>query len=116
MDPRTCLDIYVCDYLEKRGLRRAAAVLKAEAALPDAAPVGIDIPGGFLAEWWTVFWEIYLARCGGGVGDVPGRSRDVLGWRLCGDLRARPLPGCCRRAPRARRWPRDLAFNVFCSM
>ncbi|XLS77477.1 hypothetical protein HN51_061702 [Arachis hypogaea] len=25
-------------------------------------PVAIDVPSGFLFEWWSVFWDIYIAR------------------------------------------------------
>ncbi|KAK6164256.1 hypothetical protein DH2020_001120 [Rehmannia glutinosa] len=25
-------------------------------------PVAIDAPGGFLFEWWSVFWDIFIAR------------------------------------------------------
>ncbi|GJR33254.1 transcriptional corepressor LEUNIG_homolog isoform X1 [Tanacetum coccineum] len=25
-------------------------------------PVAIDAPGGFLLEWWSVFWDIFIAR------------------------------------------------------
>lgn len=24
--------------------------------------VAIDAPGGFLFEWWSVFWDIFIAR------------------------------------------------------
>jgi hypothetical protein len=24
----------------------------------------IDAPGGFLYEWWTVFWELFMAKQG----------------------------------------------------
>ncbi|XBH81368.1 hypothetical protein VPH35_106944 [Triticum aestivum] len=27
-----------------------------------ADPVAIDAPGGFLFEWWSVFWDIFIAR------------------------------------------------------
>lgn len=25
-------------------------------------PSAIDAPGGFLFEWWSVFWDIFIAR------------------------------------------------------
>lgn len=25
-------------------------------------PPAIDAPGGFLFEWWSVFWDIFIAR------------------------------------------------------
>lgn len=24
--------------------------------------IAIDAPGGFLFEWWSVFWDIFIAR------------------------------------------------------
>ena len=35
-------------------------------ASPDlgAIDVPIDIEGGFLAEWWTIFWDMFAARQG----------------------------------------------------
>lgn len=27
-----------------------------------SAPVSINAPGGFLFEWWSVFWGIFIAR------------------------------------------------------
>lgn len=24
--------------------------------------IAIDAPGGFLLEWWSVFWDIFIAR------------------------------------------------------
>ncbi|KAJ6833027.1 transcriptional corepressor LEUNIG isoform X1 [Iris pallida] len=55
------LDVYIYDYLVKRNLRETAKAFQAEAKVsPD--PVAIDAPGGFLFEWWSVFWDIFIAR------------------------------------------------------
>ncbi len=27
-----------------------------------SASAAIDAPSGFLFEWWTIFWDIYIAR------------------------------------------------------
>ncbi|PKA53387.1 Transcriptional corepressor LEUNIG [Apostasia shenzhenica] len=55
------LDVYIYDYLLKRNLQTTAKAFMAEGKVaPD--PVAIDAPGGFLFEWWSVFWDIFIAR------------------------------------------------------
>ncbi|XP_051223606.1 transcriptional corepressor LEUNIG isoform X3 [Lolium perenne] len=55
------LDVYIHDYLVKRNLQKTAKAFQAEGNLsPD--PVAIDAPGGFLFEWWSVFWDIFISR------------------------------------------------------
>lgn len=55
------LDVYIYDYFVKRKWLAAAKAFQAEAkVLTD--PVAIDAPGGFLFEWWSVFWDIFIAR------------------------------------------------------
>ncbi|EMS61864.1 Transcriptional corepressor LEUNIG [Triticum urartu] len=55
------LDVYIHDYLVKRNLQNTAKAFQAESNLsPD--PVAIDAPGGFLFEWWSVFWDIFISR------------------------------------------------------
>ncbi|KAM0848703.1 hypothetical protein ACQ4PT_054212 [Festuca glaucescens] len=50
------LDVYIHDYLVKRNLQKTAKAFQAEGNLsPD--PVG-----GFLVEWWSVFWDIFISR------------------------------------------------------
>ncbi|OIW03074.1 hypothetical protein TanjilG_19354 [Lupinus angustifolius] len=55
------LDVYIYDYLLKRDLKAAAQAFQAEAKV-SSDPVAIDAPGGFLFEWWSVFWDIFIAR------------------------------------------------------
>ncbi|URD72015.1 Transcriptional corepressor LEUNIG [Musa troglodytarum] len=55
------LDVYIYDYLMKRDLQAAAKAFQAEAKV-SSDPVAIDAPGGFLFEWWSVFWDIFIAR------------------------------------------------------
>ncbi|CAO2209671.1 unnamed protein product [Urochloa humidicola] len=55
------LDSYIYDYLLKRNLQNTAKAFQAESNMP-SAPVAIDAPGGFLFEWWSVFWDIFIAR------------------------------------------------------
>ncbi|CAB4261428.1 unnamed protein product [Prunus armeniaca] len=55
------LDVYIYDYLVKKELHATAKSFMNEGKVaPD--PVAIDAPGGFLFEWWSVFWDIFIAR------------------------------------------------------
>ncbi|CAJ1967746.1 unnamed protein product [Sphenostylis stenocarpa] len=55
------LDVYIYDYLVKKKLHNTAKAFMTEGKVsPD--PVAIDAPGGFLFEWWSVFWDIFIAR------------------------------------------------------
>ncbi|KAJ0035902.1 hypothetical protein Pint_25393 [Pistacia integerrima] len=55
------LDVYIYDYLVKKKLHSTAKSFMTEGKVaPD--PVAIDAPGGFLFEWWSVFWDIFIAR------------------------------------------------------
>lgn len=55
------LDVYIYDYLLKRNLQNSAKAFMTEGKVA-ADPVAIDAPGGFLFEWWSVFWDIFIAR------------------------------------------------------
>uniref|UniRef100_A0A1D1XR09 Transcriptional corepressor LEUNIG n=2 Tax=Anthurium amnicola TaxID=1678845 RepID=A0A1D1XR09_9ARAE len=55
------LDVYIHDYLLKRNLQASAKAFMTEGKV-SADPVAIDAPGGFLFEWWSVFWDIFIAR------------------------------------------------------
>ncbi|KAL8139035.1 hypothetical protein V2J09_005036 [Rumex salicifolius] len=55
------LDVYIHDYLVKRKLHNSAKAFMAEGKVA-TDPVAIDAPGGFLFEWWSVFWDIFIAR------------------------------------------------------
>ncbi|KAF0916133.1 hypothetical protein E2562_000734 [Oryza meyeriana var. granulata] len=55
------LDVYIHDYLLKRNLQNTAKAFQAEGSV-SSDPVAIDAPGGFLLEWWSVFWDIFIAR------------------------------------------------------
>uniref|UniRef100_A0A2C9UE25 LisH domain-containing protein n=1 Tax=Manihot esculenta TaxID=3983 RepID=A0A2C9UE25_MANES len=55
------LDVYIYDYLVKKKFHATAKSFMTEGKVaPD--PVAIDAPGGFLFEWWSVFWDIFIAR------------------------------------------------------
>uniref|UniRef100_A0A7I4DAC1 LisH domain-containing protein n=1 Tax=Physcomitrium patens TaxID=3218 RepID=A0A7I4DAC1_PHYPA len=55
------LDVYIYDYLIKRNLQASAKAFLNEGKV-SSDPVAIDAPGGFLFEWWSVFWDIFIAR------------------------------------------------------
>ncbi|CAN1822634.1 Transcriptional corepressor LEUNIG [Linum perenne] len=55
------MDVYIYDYLVKRKLDASAKAFQAEGKV-STDPVAIDAPGGFLFEWWSVFWDIFIAR------------------------------------------------------
>ncbi|CAA6662514.1 unnamed protein product [Spirodela intermedia] len=55
------LDVYIYDYLLKRNLHASAKAFMTEGKVA-TDPVAIDAPGGFLFEWWSVFWDIFIAR------------------------------------------------------
>ncbi|KAK4750886.1 hypothetical protein SAY87_004368 [Trapa incisa] len=55
------LDVYIHDYLLKKKLHESAKAFMTEGKVA-TDPVAIDAPGGFLFEWWSVFWDIFIAR------------------------------------------------------
>uniref|UniRef100_A0A0A9ALM0 Transcriptional corepressor LEUNIG n=1 Tax=Arundo donax TaxID=35708 RepID=A0A0A9ALM0_ARUDO len=55
------LDVYIYDYFLKRNLQATAKAFQAEGKV-SSDPVAIEAPGGFLFEWWSVFWDIFIAR------------------------------------------------------
>ncbi|KAL5542570.1 hypothetical protein UlMin_010280 [Ulmus minor] len=55
------LDVYIHDYLVKKKLHTTAKSFMDEGNV-STDPVAIDAPGGFLYEWWSVFWDIFIAR------------------------------------------------------
>ncbi|PON60795.1 WD repeat containing protein [Trema orientale] len=58
------LDVYIHDYLLKRKLHASAKAFMTEGkvATDPFECAAIDAPGGFLFEWWSVFWDIFIAR------------------------------------------------------
>ncbi|KMT04648.1 hypothetical protein BVRB_8g183000 isoform B [Beta vulgaris subsp. vulgaris] len=50
---------YLHDYLVKKNMHRTADVFAKEANA-DVCAVAIDSPEGFLAEWWSIFHEVYF--------------------------------------------------------
>ncbi|KAK7330182.1 hypothetical protein VNO77_24369 [Canavalia gladiata] len=57
------LDAYIYDYFMKRKLHASASAFFAEGNI-STDPEVITAPHGFLLEWWTVFWDVYMSRMG----------------------------------------------------
>ncbi|CAN4119119.1 unnamed protein product [Withania somnifera] len=77
------LDVYIHDYLVKRKLSASARTLQAEAQVLTNR-TAIDAPGGFLLEWWSVFWDIFIARFKNTVSSTTGsyNVKDVQAQQL----------------------------------
>ncbi|XP_063939811.1 uncharacterized protein LOC135148494 [Daucus carota subsp. sativus] len=58
-DTHRMLMLYIHDHMRKNNMHEAAKIFAEEANL-ELNPV-IDAPGGFLAEWWEVFWNKYFS-------------------------------------------------------
>ncbi|PNY14117.1 transcriptional corepressor LEUNIG-like protein [Trifolium pratense] len=56
------LNAYIYDYLMKKQLYETAKVFHEEGAVETG--IVMDAPGGFLYEWWSVFWELFMAKQG----------------------------------------------------
>ncbi|XP_029125973.1 transcriptional corepressor LEUNIG [Cajanus cajan] len=41
----------------------------------------INAPGGFLFEWWSVFWDIFIARTNEKHSEVAASYIEVSGWK-----------------------------------
>jgi hypothetical protein len=63
--------IVISDYLRRRGLAQSANFLSSEAqidtisgflSLGQQIPGLMSSPGGFLAEWFVIFWDLYINR------------------------------------------------------
>nr|GEY73709.1 transcriptional corepressor LEUNIG-like isoform X1 [Tanacetum cinerariifolium] len=55
------LDVYIHEYLLKRKLHASTKAFMAKGKVA-TDPVAVDAQGGFLCEWWSVFWDIFIAR------------------------------------------------------
>ncbi|KAK4756445.1 hypothetical protein SAY87_006572 [Trapa incisa] len=71
------LDVYIHDYLVKRNLKATAQAFQTEGKV-SSDPVAIDAPGGFLFEWWSVFWDIFIARTNEKHSEVAASYIEVL--------------------------------------
>ncbi|KAK7276320.1 hypothetical protein RIF29_17459 [Crotalaria pallida] len=84
------VSVYIYDYLVKRDLKATAQAFQAKGKV-SSDPVAIDAPGGFLFEWWSVFWDIFIARTNEKHSDVASSyieaalrlaQLDRVAWRL----------------------------------
>ncbi|PWZ03280.1 hypothetical protein BCV70DRAFT_14446 [Testicularia cyperi] len=62
----TKLDVYVWDYLTRRGFNSAAKALMNEAGMTEPPEVPLKTPQGLLFEYWAIFWDVFAARSGRG--------------------------------------------------
>ncbi|CAK9861708.1 unnamed protein product [Sphagnum jensenii] len=53
------LDVYIYDSLVKRNFQASAKAFLNECKV-SSDPVAIDVHGGFLFEWQSVFWDIHV--------------------------------------------------------
>ncbi|KAI9121601.1 hypothetical protein K1719_008634 [Acacia pycnantha] len=60
-DPDKMLQLYILDYMKRRGMDTTAEIFQKESDVIDASVV-IRSPEGFLHEWWSVFYDIYAPR------------------------------------------------------
>ncbi|KIK93149.1 hypothetical protein PAXRUDRAFT_34206 [Paxillus rubicundulus Ve08.2h10] len=58
-------NIYIYDYCNKRGFRKTARELLAEAEIPPDSAPPINAKQGLLFEWWSVFWVLFTAKSNG---------------------------------------------------
>lgn len=56
------LHLYIYDYCRKRNFQQSARAFAAEANIAQDQAVNVDIPAGFLSDWWGVFWDVYYAK------------------------------------------------------
>ncbi|XP_057948630.1 transcriptional corepressor LEUNIG_HOMOLOG-like [Malania oleifera] len=62
-DAEKMLQLYVHDYMVKKNMHRTAEIFAREANVCNN-PVVIDVPEGFLSEWWSIFYDLYASRQG----------------------------------------------------
>jgi hypothetical protein len=53
----------------------------------------IDAPGGFLFEWWSVFWDIFIARTNEKHSDVAASYIEVSVYNICLSFYGKTLNG-----------------------
>ncbi|KAI4379764.1 hypothetical protein MLD38_006018 [Melastoma candidum] len=94
------LDVYIHDYFVKRDLKNTAQAFQAEGKV-SSDPVAIDAPGGFLFEWWSVFWDIFIARTNEKHSDVAASYIEAQFAKARGEIQQPPqlLPQSQQQLP-----------------
>ncbi|KAA8543785.1 hypothetical protein F0562_022038 [Nyssa sinensis] len=62
-DNRIMFERYLYDYFRKKNMHETAEIFREEANLtiyPMTSPV-VDVPDGFLHEWWSIFYDMFNA-------------------------------------------------------
>ncbi|XP_059596258.1 transcriptional corepressor LEUNIG_HOMOLOG isoform X4 [Vitis vinifera] len=60
-DAEKMLQVYILDYMKKKNMHTAADVFATEANV-GSNPIAIESAGGFLAEWWSIFYDVFASR------------------------------------------------------
>ncbi|KAJ0083448.1 hypothetical protein Patl1_31170 [Pistacia atlantica] len=63
-DARLMFELYLFDYLRKNNMHQTAEIFFREANLSfdPSIPTSIDVPDGFLHEWWSFFFDMFTSR------------------------------------------------------
>ncbi|KAK3031140.1 hypothetical protein RJ639_035138, partial [Escallonia herrerae] len=72
------MDAYIHDYLVKREYSASSKTFQNEAEISTSLNV-IDAPGGFLFEWWSIFWDTFIARYKRHASITPRSCNEVQG-------------------------------------
>ncbi|KAL9415839.1 hypothetical protein AB3S75_039104 [Citrus x aurantiifolia] len=86
-DHRMMFDRYLYDYMRKKNMHQTADIFRREAnvVLHPSFPPGIDVPDGFLHEWWLVFYDMYRSQQLRG--HAPGEGPNMMIGQLMGARR-----------------------------
>ncbi|KAF3792625.1 Transcriptional corepressor LEUNIG-like protein [Nymphaea thermarum] len=92
----------------KKNLHASASTFMKEGKVPKRSAVDvIDAPAGFLCEWWSVFWDIFLARTNAKCSDAAAAylkqlkekdkqiQCDSLNLQMMHELRQQQTPDVC---------------------
>ncbi|XP_031499948.1 transcriptional corepressor LEUNIG_HOMOLOG-like [Nymphaea colorata] len=107
-DMSKILDAYILDYMMKKNLHASASTFMKEGKVPKRSAVDvIDAPAGFLLEWWSVFWDIFLARTNAKCSDAAASylkqlkekdkqiQCDIPNLQMMHELRQQQTPDMC---------------------
>ncbi|KAI4299397.1 hypothetical protein L6164_032864 [Bauhinia variegata] len=76
-DSEKILQLYLHDYMVRRGMHETAAIFKKEAGVYQDSAV-MDSPNGFLHEWWSIFNEVYSSKEQNNQKNGPESSNKVI--------------------------------------
>ncbi|KAM7525084.1 hypothetical protein LguiA_014986 [Lonicera macranthoides] len=85
-NPYQMLDLYIHDYMVKNNMPQTAEIFAREANVSPQHRVAIDVPEGFLNEWWSIFWDMYSARARGNNTEGMAESSSAAPKRMGDEL------------------------------